>query len=237
MEPAVKDQALALLEDWTDLTVEDMGPFWLIAGNDPQGVRRSGCNADVLDLAQRMAEQGRAPLALVETPFADPFLPEPVSVEPVTPTSSAAPDDASAPVEDDGGSSFLDMLARGDANSIGGIGVMVNNTGGVMASDRTEELRAKKIGETVMEHRRLVDAAYTVEEAHTLQQLRSRSNGAAEGDLNPLTDEEQATLDRLALEEAWAARMDAELQRRLAALAEADGETLAAYVPRGDWPQ
>lgn len=232
MEPAVKDQALAILDDWTDVIVQDMGPFWLIAGNDPQGVRRSGCNADVIDLAQRMAEQGRAKLALVETPFIDPFLSEPVSAEPAStdPTTPAAPDD--------GGSSFWDVLQEVDDAPVrpSGIGVMVNNTGGVMASDRTEELRAKKIGETVMEHRRLVDSAYTIDEAHTLQQLRSRSNGAAEGDLNPLTDEEQATLDQLALEEAWAARMDTELQRRLTALADADGDTLTAYSPRGDWP-
>lgn len=117
----------------------------------------------------------------------------------------------------------------------GGAGIMVNNTGGVMAADRTEELRAKKIGETVIEHRRLVDASFTVDEAHTLQQLRSRSNAAVDGTGNPLTDDEQTTLDRLAVEETWAARMDAELQRRLAMLNEADAEYLQTYSPRGGW--
>lgn len=215
----MRDEALAILEDWTDLVVEDMGPFWLVAGNDPQGVRRSGCNADVLDLAQRMAEQGRATLALVETPFADPFLTEPVSVETVTPTDAAP---------DDGGSSFLDMLT-------GSPGTMIDSRAGIMASDRTEELRAKKIGETVMEHRRLVDASYTVDEALTLQRLRQRSNAQADGSGVALTDAEQSELDRLAMEELWAARMDAELQRRLTMLGDADHDTLTAYAPRGDW--
>ena len=224
----MRDQALAILEDWTDLVVEDMGPFWLVAGNDPQGVRRSGCNADVLDLAQRMAEQGRAVLALVETPFADPFLPEPVSVETVTPTDAAP---------EDGGSSFLDALY--DVDDAGAhafpAGTMIDSRAGIMAADRTEELRAKKIGETVMEHRRLVDASYTVDEALTLQRLRQRSNAQADGSGVALTDAEQSELDRLAMEELWAARMDAELQRRLTMLGDADHDTLTAYAPRGDW--
>lgn len=225
----MREQAEAILADWTDVTVQDMGPFWLIAGNDPQGVRRSGCNADVLDLAQRMAEQGRAKLELVETPFADPFTPEPVSAAPASTetTADAAPEDASAPEEDDGGSL---------SEAYAGIGLMVGeNRMGVMAADRTEELRAKKIGETVMEHRRLVDASYTTEEARDLQQLRSRANAAADGTGEALTDDEQADLDRLALEEAWAARMDAELQRRLTMLAQADGDTLTAYSAKGAW--
>lgn len=114
-------------------------------------------------------------------------------------------------------------------------GTMIDSRGGVMAANQTEELRAKKIGETVMEHRRLVDASYTVDEALTLQRLRQRSNAQADGSGVALTDAEQSELDRLAMEELWAARMDAELQRRLTMLGDADHDTLTAYAPRGDW--
>ena len=128
--------------------------------------------------------------------------------------------------------------AEYDLHELTGLpGTMIDSRGGVMAANQTEELRAKKIGETVMEHRRLVDASYTVDEALTLQRLRQRSNAQADGSGVALTDAEQSELDRLAMEELWAARMDAELQRRLGILSDPDItiEALTAYSPRGDW--
>lgn len=240
-------EARELLTDWVGVTdgeplrVENCGPFWLIAGKGPDGVSRSGTRSDPVSLARDLAEQGR----YVE--------PEPVAVEPVTPddfvpTLDDASDESFAPAEEEDGSlieeeaepaasEIFDLADLLEPQQPGGIGVMVNNTGGVMAADRTEELRAKRIGETVIEHRRLVDASYTVDEARTLQQLRSRSNAAADGSGNQLTDEEQGELDRLALEEMWAARMDAELQRRLTTLNGADHDALQTYRAKGEWPE
>lgn len=234
-----------ILADWTGmdgeaLRVENLRRFWLIAGTDPRGVRRSGVRDNPISLARTLASQ-------VEPEPA----PEPVA-GPVTPDETVlTPGDVSedaSPGEDEGGSFYaddpeeepdlvgdiLDEMALGEHEPVG-VGVMVNNIGGVMAADRTAELRAKRIGETVMEHRRLVEASYTFDEARTLQRLRSKMNAAVDRTGEPLTEDEERELDRLAIEELWAGRMDTELQRRLSMLNEADGDALQTYNAREGW--
>jgi len=239
----VREAVFAILDGWTDTLAVNFGPHWTLAGTGPDGVRRSGSNADPIALAHKLFAQGQLrpePEPVAETVTPD----EPVLTPGDAPADASLEDDEGGSFYDDGGDDepdlvggILDEIALDELDELapGGVGVMVNNTGGVMAADRTEELRAKRIGETVMEHRRLVDASYTFEEARTLQRLRSKMNAAVDRTGEPLTEDEERELDRLAIEELWAGRMDTELQRRLSMLNEANGDTLQTYNAREGW--
>ena len=47
----MQDQIFSVLDRWTNLRVESLGHFWLIAGTDPFGVSRCGSRQDGLSLA------------------------------------------------------------------------------------------------------------------------------------------------------------------------------------------
>jgi hypothetical protein len=216
-------EARGVLADWSDLNVRNMGPFWLIAGNDPQGVRRAGTRDDVVSLAHTLAEQGR---------YVEPE-PEPVSADiSATEPPALAPYDPSAvPAEDEGGSLLDDLLGAG-------IGVMVNNTGGVMASDQTEILRSFKFGEVVDQAEDLLEMRFNDDHHQRWQQLWSQSLGVESNASLPLTEEEQHDLDDLGVRERWAASVKAEQQARVAALrALTTEQEIRDFNTRGGWPQ
>jgi hypothetical protein len=117
-----------------------------------------------------------------------------------------------------------------------GPGIMLDTRAGIMAPDRTEELRARRLGEVVLAYTARVDARFPIEQAVALNDLRRRSNAAGDGTGEPLTAEDQEVLEALALNEIWASRMAAEQRARLTMLASAEAETLATFNAREGWP-
>lgn len=87
----MEEQVTAILDGWTDLRVQDFGPFTLIVGVDPYGVPRGGSRADALSLAADLRD-------IAEREHARPTDTPPAPPVPVQPTAAEAV--SASPVEE-----------------------------------------------------------------------------------------------------------------------------------------
>jgi len=95
----MQDDVAAILEGWTDLRVQDFGPFWLVVGVDPYGTPRGGSRVDVLSLAADLRDiaEREKPAPVEVSP------PAPEAVQPTPQEEASAPPSVDASSDADGG--------------------------------------------------------------------------------------------------------------------------------------